>query len=225
MIKAVVFDLDDTLYLERDYVKSGFMAVDRFLQQQNIKGFFSVAWAYFESGGRGNTFNEVLDQLNINYNKTYIAELIAVYRQHKPTISLLPDVVEIIARFSEHFHLGLITDGFSVAQNNKVDVLNLRSLLHKVVVTDDLGCDGEYWKPHARPYETIQSYFSVPHDACVYIGDNAKKDFVTANKLGWKTVHICRKNSEYTEQDLLHGYYADHKILTMKELPELISSF
>lgn len=223
MIKVVVFDLDDTLYLERDYVKSGFKAVDLFLQKQNIKGFFELAWAYFEAGGRGNTFNVILDQLNVIYDKEYLIKLIMVYRQHRPTISLLPDSAEIIDEFSECFYLGLITDGFSIAQNNKVDVLDLRNLLHKVVVTDDLGSDCEYWKPHSKPYETIKEYFSVSHDACVYIADNVEKDFVTANKLGWKTVQICRKNGEYPERKLSGEYSADHKILTLKELPKLIS--
>ncbi len=225
MIKAVIFDLDDTLYLERDYVKSGFKAVDGFLQQQDITGFFSAAWAYFEEGGRGDTFNEVLSQLNISYDKAYILELIAIYRQHKPVISLLPDAYGVIAKFSEYFHLGLITDGYSVVQNNKVDALQLKNLLHKVVITDELGSAGEYWKPHARPYEVMQAYFSVPHNTCIYIGDNVKKDFVTANKLGWKTVQICRKKGEYTEQVLPGEYRADHRILSMNELPELISRF
>lgn len=225
MIKAVVFDLDDTLYLERDYVNSGFQAVDSFLQQQNIEGFFAAAWSYFEAGGRGNTFNVVLGQLGVVYDKPFIMSLISVYREHNPAITLLPDAVDIIEWLKGRYSLGLITDGFKVAQNNKVDALQLRNILDKVVVTDELGDDREFWKPHSRPYESIQMSFSVPHSACVYIGDNGKKDFVMANKLGWKTVQICREGAEYLEQNLPDGYDADYKIVTMNELPELLTRF
>ncbi len=36
MLKAVVFDLDDTLYREYDYVKSGFHAVADYLEEPEI---------------------------------------------------------------------------------------------------------------------------------------------------------------------------------------------
>ena len=223
MIEAVVFDLDDTLYLERDYVKSGFLAVDLFLQKQDVHGFFSAAWTYFEAGGRGNTFNEVLDQLIVSYDKADILELISVYRQHKPTINMLPDATDIVAELKGQYHLGLITDGYSVAQNNKVDALGLRRLLDKIVVTDDLGAGSKYWKPHVLSYETVQRCFSVPHDRCLYVGDNVQKDFIAAKKLGWKTIQICRENSEYNEQDVSDEYCAHYQIKSMNELPEIIS--
>ncbi len=225
MIKVVVFDLDDTLYLERDYVKSGFKAVDTFLQKKRIEGFFQAAWAYFETGGRGDTFNKVLDQLGITYDKAFILGLIAIYREHKPAISLSPDALNVIEKLKGEYSLGLITDGFEIAQNNKIEALQLRQKLDRVVVTDELGSGGAYWKPHAKPYEIIQSHFAVPHSDCVYIGDNVKKDFVMANKLGWKTVQICREGGEYTEQDLPVDYLADFKIPTMEELPKLLSRF
>lgn len=225
MIKVVVFDLDDTLYLERDYVRSGFKAVDFFLQEKGIEGFFKAAWSYFEKGGRGNTFNVVLDELGVSYDKPFVMGLITVYREHSPNISLLPDSLEIIKSLQGKYHLGLITDGYSQAQNNKVDALGLRDLLDCIVVTDDLGEPGEFWKPHAKPYETSSTHFSVANQACVYIGDNLKKDFVTANKLGWTTVQICRDGGEYDSGDVPAEYQADYKISSLKEFPELMFRF
>jgi len=55
-----VLDIDDTLYLERDYVRSGFCAVGRWLaEHQNVEDFFERAWALFEAGARGNIFDTV----------------------------------------------------------------------------------------------------------------------------------------------------------------------
>ena len=224
MIKVVVFDLDDTLYLERDYVESGFHAVDIFLQEKGITGFFDAAWSYFEQGGRGNTFNVVLDQLAVLYDKSLIMELITVYRQHSPSISLLLDSLEVINTLKGKYHLGLITDGYSIAQNNKVDALGLRELLDCIVVTDDLGSPGEFWKPHAKPYEFFSARFSVSGQSCVYVGDNLKKDFVMANKLNWTTVQICRGGGEYGTSDVPAGYHADYMIHSMNELTQLVST-
>ncbi len=223
MINTVVFDLDDTLYLERDYVESGFKAVDAFLQEKGIEGFFQSSWSYFEKGGRGDTFNVALDDLGVTYDKRFITGLIAVYREHIPNISLLPDSLKIIKALQGKYHLGLITDGYSQVQNNKVDALGLRSLLDYVVITDNLGKSGEFWKPHVKPYQTTSTNFSASSYECLYIGDNIKKDFVAANKLGWTTVQICREGGEYNEQYLSRMYEADYQITSLNELPELLS--
>jgi len=60
LVDVVVFDLDDTLYLERDYVRSGFRAVDAWLASRGILGFFGEAWANFENGLRGKAFDRAL---------------------------------------------------------------------------------------------------------------------------------------------------------------------
>ena len=62
-LKAILFDLDDTLYLERDFVKSGFRAVAWWLQQENglpEKETFTRLWSMFTSGERGDLFDRLL---------------------------------------------------------------------------------------------------------------------------------------------------------------------
>ena len=50
-IRCVAFDVDDTLYLERDYVRSGFRAVaERVRRDHGLEGFFEGAWDAFSSG-------------------------------------------------------------------------------------------------------------------------------------------------------------------------------
>lgn len=60
-VHCVVFDIDDTLYLERDYVRSGFLAVEGIVAERfAARGFADQAWAAFERGVRGTIFNECL---------------------------------------------------------------------------------------------------------------------------------------------------------------------
>jgi len=90
-------------------------------------------------------------------------------------------------------------------------------------VTDDLGDERQFWKPHIKPYEEIRKYFEVTHQDCVYIGDNEKKDFITAKKLGWKTIRIARDGAEYESLGLGDEYRADYELSTLNQLKETIA--
>lgn len=100
MINVMVFDLDDTLFEEREFVLSGFRAVDEWLaQHRSITGFFERAKAAFDSGSRGRIFNEILPEIGAVPDAELIQQLVRLYRGHKPNISLFPD-----ARWAiEHF--------------------------------------------------------------------------------------------------------------------------
>lgn len=222
MSSVIVFDLDDTLYLEQDYVKSGFIAVDRFLSTKNVLGFFDLAWQYFSSGGRGDTFNIVLSELSVPFDDSFIKELVSIYREHNPSISLCPDALAILEKLYSNNSLGMITDGFSVTQHNKIQALNLTKYFKKIVVTDDLQENREYWKPHQKAYDLIQEFFDVKHESCLYIGDNETKDFVTAKKLNWKTVCIERPEKVHQHKSSDDAYKADVYLRSLDELEAIL---
>lgn len=58
---------------------------------------------------------------------------------------------------------------------------------------------------------------------CVYVADNPQKDFITANKLGWMTVQICREGGEYAKVIPQESYEAQFKIKTLVELKDILS--
>ena len=101
-LKAILFDLDDTLYLERDFVKSGFRAVARWLQHENglpEKDTFTRLWSLFTSGERGDLFDRLLgDDLK---KKALVNDLVSVYREHEPKISLLPGMKKCLLQLPD----------------------------------------------------------------------------------------------------------------------------
>src|ERR1019366_8918040 len=108
-IKAVVFDLDDTVYLERDYVKSGFHAIE---SEYGLLGFERVAWDLFLEGARRDTIDRALDQLNVESPTEFVKELVEIYRRHIPTISLQSDAVSVLSELLEtRIPIGIVTDG------------------------------------------------------------------------------------------------------------------
>ena len=159
MITTVVFDLDDTLYDEVDYCKSGFAAVAEHLSAQFGKMKSSQIadslWKQFETGDRTKTFNNVLDELGIDYDDEFVGELVEVYRTHKPDISLPDDSREVLGQLSEKYALALLTDGFLPAQRYKVDALGIERYFRCIVYTEELGNDRSGWKPSPIGFEKI----------------------------------------------------------------------
>src|SRR5262245_47772453 len=98
MASIIVFDLDDTLYLERDFVRSGFAAVDRWVGDTlAISGFFDRAWELFEAGQRGDIFDCALAASAVQASPELIRHLVAIFRDHVPSIRLAPDAEEVLA--------------------------------------------------------------------------------------------------------------------------------
>lgn len=217
-VKLIVLDVDDTLYLERDYVRSGFHAVARHLGDP---GFARVAWAEFEAGTRGNIFDVALAQLPPEVGgRTTVRELVEVYRNHMPEIALCEDAEEFRRQVEGRFDLGVVTDGPAASQNNKITALGLRSWISECVVTGERG-DG--WpKPSTRGFLYLQEHFGRAGDECVYLADNPAKDFTGPQQLGWHTIRVRRPGGLHKDVPHTPDNPADHDMADLCQAVELI---
>lgn len=215
MCEIIVFDLDDTLFLERDYVRSGFRAVDEWLKAEGIlDDFLALAWEKFQRGIRGNIFNSVFDSRRRELSNPLLNNLIEIYRSHRPQISLFPDAHRLLDQMAKHKRRALISDGPLRSQELKVEALGLSARLDTILLTDAWG--KEFWKPHKRAFETIEhAHAGIPPERIAYIADNPLKDFVTPRARGWRTVHICRVNGEYSKTKVSSGFEADDKVASL----------
>lgn len=191
-VHCAVFDIDDTLYLERDYVRSGFEAVGQFLSTElRVEGFAEQAWAAFEAGRRGNTFDVVLSRLGVSDVAEIIARLVGIYRAHTPTISLLDDAKVLVDQLrNAGISLAVITDGPQESQAAKAAALGVASWADPVILTSRLGQN--YHKPSRLPFKMVQDHFGMEGRDCVYVADNPHKDFAGPKELGWRTVRVRR---------------------------------
>ena len=221
MIKIIVFDVDDTLFPEREFVRSGFQAVGEWiLNKYAVPRFFEFAWKFFVQGNRGKIFNLVLAEIGIEDDPQIIQELIEIYRKHKSQISLYSDARWAIDYFKDHKKLGAITDGYLTTQRNKVEALHIANSFDTIIYSDEYG--RENWKPSPVPYLKVMELTGFQGSECVYVGDNPHKDFVTAKKLSWLTVQIKRQNGEYSQTLAAPGYEADRTILSLAELETIL---
>jgi putative hydrolase of the HAD superfamily len=221
MIRTVVFDLDDTLYREHDFVRSGFEAVGAWVRRTlHREAFFETAWALFEAGRRGTVFNDALRELGLPPDAAHIDEMVRQYRGHRPTLTLLPDARHALDACARDRNLAVLTDGYLAVQQGKVRALGLEARVDHIVYTDALG--RAYWKPHPLPFKEITTRLGCPSGSCVYVGDNPAKDFIGARGLGWLTVRIRRDTGEYGHLKPAKGYEPHHTIHDLRELLALI---
>lgn len=198
----IVFDVDDTLYLERDYVRSGFRAVgDHVARVYGIDGFFDRAWRLFLAGVRRATFDEIKRE-DPRLASVSTTELVTVYREHAPQIQLESDARDFIELARADFDLAVVTDGPARSQWRKVRALGLLARIDEIVVTDEHPGWG---KPAPGAFRHLQSRFGASSEHCVYFGDNPRKDFQGPRELGWVTIRVSRPGSLHAKMPSAGG--------------------
>jgi putative hydrolase of the HAD superfamily len=225
-IRVILFDLDDTLYDEKQFVKSGFAKVAEFIEEKfsiNKIDFYKILIDIYNDGSRGDTFNLALEKLNVVYDEDTIRTMVKTYRKHIPKIKLDKGVRSLLIKLRGIYSLGIITDGYFEVQKNKVQVLKLEELFDSIIYTDQNG--KEYWKPNVYGYKLALKIIKVLSEEAVYIGDNPHKDFIGAKKMGILTVRILQPGREYSKVRLSKGYEADYEIRELCEIMNLLKKF
>ncbi|MBN2210935.1 MAG: HAD family hydrolase [Sedimentisphaerales bacterium] len=221
-IEAVIFDLDDTLYPEVQYVRSGFRAVASKLAgpDHSTNDVFDIMWRLFETGPRNRIFNETLRQLGQADNPQFIAELVAAYRCHRPSLTLEPEMKQLLIDLKSPYKLGILTDGYLPAQQLKVEALDIARFFDAIIYTEELG--REYWKPSPRAFELMAEQLHCRPNECVYVADNPAKDFIAPNRLGWQTIQIVRSDGVHHGRLFAEGEIPDKTVDAISSLRELL---
>jgi putative hydrolase of the HAD superfamily len=220
MLPAVIaFDLDDTLFPERDYVRSGLAAAGEWVwRAYGRPDFADTAWDLFLSGVRGRLFDAALDRLGLPADPAAIDALVDVYRHHRPAIALFPDVDRVVRALAGRAHLAIVSDGPLASQKRKVKVLRLEDRFDPIVLTDRWG--RAFWKPHERAFREIERVTGRHGAACAYVGDNPRKDFVAPRALGWRTIRVKRPGGEHAT--VADGVAADAECGGLEEAVRLL---
>ncbi|MHC4567865.1 MAG: HAD family hydrolase [Planctomycetota bacterium] len=224
MITVVVFDLDDTLYDEIDYCRSGFAAVAEYLAalpgSQPPDRIFAAFWGQFSAGNRTQTFNAALDELAVPFDDRLVRQLVDVYRNHKPKITLPDESRNVLDELKNRYQLALLTDGFLPAQQLKVRALGIEGYFASIVYTEQLG--RQCWKPSPVGFEKMMNGLGAEPENMVYVADNENKDFIAPNNLGFSTVRLIRPAGMHTAVSDEPGAKAQHRIHQIEQIPALI---
>ncbi|MFI3176775.1 MAG: HAD-IA family hydrolase [Eubacteriales bacterium] len=222
MMQVVLFDLDDTLISEYEYIQSGFTHIAALLEerlQDQKEAIYEKMLELFQADS-SNLFNRIFEAYDATYEMSDIHYLVEEYRGHKPSIHFYEDVMPTIHQLQERgMQLGIITDGYAIAQRLKLKAVGAEDFFEHIIVTDELG--REFWKPHGKSFELMQEYFGVDWNEMVYVGDNPKKDFHISSVYPIQTVRIIRDKSVYAQDAYLDGIEPTKIIEDLRELVEM----
>ncbi len=214
--KAIIFDLDDTLYDEEEYVYAAFLNTavclsDRY-QYCSKDALYKRMITLLDTSGRGKIFDEIIKEFNLPLS---VSEVVSMYRNTLPKLSLYEDATIFLNTLSKaKIKTGLITDGCSLVQHNKVKALSLDKRLDFILVTDDFKLS----KPDTKVYLKCLEGLSVNPGEAVYIGDNPKKDFIGAKEIGMETIRIIRPKGMHMKDSATPEYEADNTINLLTEI-------
>ena len=175
-----IFDLDDTLYAERDYVRSALQwAGARIASIYNIDDPYKTLWGFF-CAGIPNPLSAAWSQYGLP--PECLPPLIAEMRAHSPTINPFDDAATVLGRLQAADHcFAIVTDGRSITQRAKLKALGINDAA-LVSISEEAG----FTKTDPRRFEPVSALAGNRQIVCV--GDNPSKDFLVANALGWRTV-------------------------------------
>ena len=234
---AVIFDLDDTLYSEREYAFSGFEAVAATFEYVfGDPGELAADMRrLFDTEHRPRVFNALLTERNLPEDPALIRLMVELYRAHTPAIQLFPDADSALTRLRDRCKLGLITDGPTEQQWAKIDALDLRPRLDEILLTGELtGREGGdqvgqpetraagFGKPHPLAFEQMSHRLGVEPSLCAYVADNPAKDFIAPNALGWTTIRVLRADGIYRDRAAPEGGSAHHTIENLDAVDGLL---
>ena len=224
LITGVILDLDDTLYSEKDYVKSGYRAVAEFIETNNTISetnnkitcdiIADKLWNYFTEGK--NAIDELLNELGQSDKKK---ECLDIYRNHIPEIQLYDGAIELIENLKDKgIKVGIITDGRVNGQKNKLASLGLTELVDDIIITDELGGE-QFRKPNDIAFRIMQCRWRLPFEEIAYVGDNMMKDFQAPRQLGMRSIYFENEDGLYNNIRY-DTSQCDLKITSIRELFE-----
>ena len=220
---VLVFDLDDTLYLESEFARSGFETASAWLEQEiGVANFAGHCHAIFATGRRSRVFDEALVAAGITCDQSLVDKMVDVYRHHLPRIALAADAQRYLRNPARNGRIALITDGHAATQMAKVRALKLEELFEHIIYTDTWG--REFWKPHPRAFEAVQEWSGLAPSDLVYVADNPSKDFIAPRRLGWWTIQIARAGRIHMQEPTNSDHEPHAVISSLLELDACLAT-
>lgn len=219
MSMIFVFDLDDTLYDEYQFVVGGFKSVSNWLAASyglDKKDALNRLICIYNKDGRGHIFDTLLKEAGI-FTKFNLSKCISKYRSHDPQIELYNSAKSLLELLKQQPYL--VTDGNKVVQKSKIVALGLDKSFKKCFITHNYGFKAA--KPSLHCFEKIKYLEKCDYEKIIYIGDNPQKDFVGLNKVGCKTVRFLNGPHKYTKVN--QSFDGQYKVEDLLEVADLFS--
>ena len=211
MIKAVLIDIDDTIF---DFEKCSKNAFKNTLKKLDLS-YKEKDFLYF---------NEVNDILwnkqklgKININEVFIERSIMMSKYFELDIEkeifndlfveflydkdeMVDDIEDLLSYLSNKYQIYAASNGIYDMQINRLKKSNLDKYFKDIFVSDKMG----YEKPDKRFFEKIMNITKYSNNNLIMIGDSIKSDIIGAKNSGIKSIYFNKGNKKISDKDLTY---------------------
>lgn len=206
-----VFDLDDTLFPEIDFLKSAYRQIATGLFSKIKIDIYESMWSRYNN--KENVFAWIVQEYGESVPDISLTSLLKEYREHIPVIQLAGETAAFLQEMSQYsIPAGIITDGRSITQRNKLRALGIDTYFQEIIISEEFGSE----KPDERNYIYFENKY--PGKDFYFFGDNTAKDFVVPAKLGWKTICLKDTGMHVHQQDFGTAPVPDFIISNFQEI-------
>ena len=192
MIKAIIFDLDNTLLdfvkMKEFSVKAAITAMNEAgLEVDEKKAYEDIFDLYMERGWENqHVFDDYLNQtVGEVSNKILAAGIVSYRRAREATLLVYPNVNKtLIQLIKMGINLAVVSDAPSREAWMRLYYLNLHHVFDPVLTFDDTGVR----KPSPKPFQMALDYLKIKPNEAIMIGDWPERDVVGAREIGMKTI-------------------------------------
>lgn len=208
-VKAIYFDLDDTLCGYWDAAKAGLRAA---FEQCPVEGKTTQemldAWAnefrrfahelktshwyeiYLTQGSvtRVQLINETLEALGLEDPELAWRIADSYGRERDARLKLFPEVPEVLQAIHTKYPLGLITNGPADVQRQEIATLKVGHYFDYILIEGEMGMG----KPHPSVMRQAEQVAGCQGSEILFVGNSYAHDMVPAVEIGWRTAWIRR---------------------------------
>lgn len=229
-MKAIFFDIDDTLYSTSEFARRARLNCVQAMINAGLKMTVDECFKeYLETIDEfGSNFGQHIDKMllripeeryeGINPAVIVAAGIVAYHKTKARGLIPYEDVVEAFERlYKSRMTIGIITDGLSIKQAEKLVRLNLLKYIdpEAIFITDQIGIG----KTNPKLYQRACVKMRLSPSLCAQVGDNPLKDIDPPKRVGF-TTFLCRRGGKYA--DVKGQTRPDYIISNMLELLEIL---
>jgi len=195
VIKAILFDIDDTLFPSGEFAEKARRNAIAAMVEEGLNRDVEAAYRALEKiirkygSNYPRHFDVLLDNLGVKENRArLIAAGVAAYHNTKSTIAPFPDVPKTLVRLRDAgYRLYAVSEGKAVKQWDKLIRLGLDFFFHGAFISEELGC-----RKGVRFYRIIARRLKLKPSEMVMVGDRLDKDIIPAKRAGARAIRILQ---------------------------------